>query len=72
MTPCGMLEDVRAIQWISWANGDVLLQVGKRGVTKIVAYGEPRHLAMVPWLAVYKDDMLWQRIDSAGKEIGYA
>lgn len=67
-----MLQDDRPILWVAWPYGSALMKVGMGGVTKIVAYGEPGHMANIPWLAIYKGDVLWQRVDAAGKEIGYA
>ena len=70
--PQDVLKDKRPIQWVAWADGNAFLRVGKDDVTRIVAYPEYGQFSMVPWLAVYKGDFLWQRIDISGKEIGYS
>lgn len=72
MKPCRITEDERPIKQITWADGQGWICVGREGVTKIVAYDEKGVMDFVPWLAVYKEDVIWQRIDAAGKEITYA
>ena len=46
-------------------------RVGWRGVNSIVAYGEPGQMAEVPWLAVYKDNVMVARIPAHAAEIIY-
>ena len=66
-----MLKDPRPIKWISWADGNGFIEVGQAGVTRIECYAELGQHCLVPWLAVYCGEQLWQRMDSMGKEIGY-
>ena len=64
-------DDERPIVWISWSDGNAFIKVGQQGVTKIEAYEEAGQMGWVPWLKVYAGDVVTQRIDAAGKEIGY-
>ena len=43
-----------------------IAKIGQDGVTKISAYAESGEMSYVPWLAVYKGDFLWQRVDVEG------
>jgi len=70
--PCSMLVDARPITSIVWADGNAIIKAGTDGVTKIVAYTECGQMAHVPWLAVYKGDEVYCRLDATGKEIYYS
>lgn len=73
MKPCDTLQDERAIETV-FLNHDteyVYFKVGELGVTKIEAYGEPGPHCNLPWIAIYKGDHLWQRIDASGTRIVY-
>lgn len=69
-----MADDPRPIKaiWMIGADQEMTDVVGQQGVTRIVVYGEPREMAMVPWLAVYKGDHLWSRIKASACQIMYA
>jgi len=41
------------------------------GITKIVAYGEPAEYCLVPWLAIYKGEEIWQRLPAGRVRIVY-
>ena len=45
--------------------------VGQRGVTAIIAYGEPGQVALVPWMAIFRGDHLAHRCPAAGHSITY-
>jgi hypothetical protein len=64
-----IIEDTREIKTIfkDW----FLIKVGENGVTKIVPYLEYGQMAMITWLAIYRGDFLWTRIDSTGLGIDY-
>ena len=41
-------------------------RVGWDRITKIAVYGENGDMAYIPWVAVYRDDVIWQRFRVAG------
>jgi hypothetical protein len=66
-----MFDDTREIKLY---NDDLVQQtvsVGKQGITKIECYAEKGSLDFIPYLAVYKDDVLIMRTPAIGKEIVY-
>jgi len=58
-----LLSDEREIDSI-WFSQDVVITVGRNGVTKIEAYGEPGEMALVPWFRILKGDFLYARVNS--------
>jgi hypothetical protein len=67
-----MLDDKREVSAVIWANGNAWFRVGKHGTTAIKLYPETGPMGWVPWIAIYKGDVISDRIDAAGKEIEYA
>ena len=66
----GIVIDPRPIVQVIAAGGRI---VGPHGVTKIVPYSEDGQMAGVPWLAVYRDEVIIMRVNCATVEsIHYA
>ncbi len=65
-----MNEDKRKI-W-SIFSGECIYRIGEQGITKIEVYQENGQLSPVNWLAVFREDFLWIRIDSCGWAVSYA
>ena len=64
-----MWEDKRSIKGIVMAGeGGDYWDVGRGGVTCIIAYGENGQMAEVTWLAVYEGDWLAHRVNAAHVE----
>lgn len=60
-----ILEDSREIKSIYWED-EGSITVGRAGVTKIEAYGEPGQCTYyVPWFKIWEGDHLDQRINGA-------
>ena len=60
-----ILEDKRPIKGLTnERQGCNFAWVGQGGVTRIEAYGEPGHMAMLPWFAVWHDDHLAGRVSA--------
>jgi hypothetical protein len=74
----GIIEDDRPIHFLTYAARpdcpawDCLAWVGRDGITKIVAYGEPGHMANRPWFAIYKGDHLFARVAAEHVVVWYA
>ncbi len=69
-----MTKDTRPIDtaWSDVPDG-AGATVGFDGTTRIIPYTENGQGAAVPWLAVYKGDFLWKRLNVANMaEIVYA
>ena len=64
-----LTADSRPIKSVSIfvAGEDMGFEVMESGVTKIEAYDEAGEMAMVPWIAIYEDEMIICRIP--GREI---
>jgi len=72
LKPCSMLDDKREIMAIYWNDNDEShYVVGKFGITKIVAYGEPGEYCYKPWIAIYRGEFLIRRVPAGMVEIGY-
>ena len=65
-----ILDDKREISRIVFPDLSVI-GVGLNGITKISPYEENGQMACVTWLAIYKGEFLWQRVDSVGLSIQY-
>lgn len=59
-----VVDDHREIVEI-WYEPDGVMTVGSIGITKIQAYREYGQLGFVAWFAVFKGDVVWQRINGA-------
>lgn len=76
--PVEMLQDQRSILSVSWegdpATGNpATYSVGDyNGVTRIECYGEPSHYCARPFIALYRGEEVWRRIDATGAWITYA
>ena len=72
--PKRILEDDRPIVMVVFPDKtEDFWEVGKGGITRIVAYAEVGNGAYVPWLAVYHGDAILQRVNAAYTEgIQYA
>jgi len=46
-------------------------KVGRKGITKIIAYYESGQMAAVPWIAVYAGDIIKYRFDAVNCVIEY-
>ncbi len=57
---CTIMKDEREIDSL-W-DGEWFVQVGIPNITRIRAYGEPGHMAMLPWFAVYNGDEILMRV----------
>ncbi len=58
-----IIDDRREISWIDFNDSDgTHMTAGKFGCGKIVAYAEHGSLGPVPYLAVYKDGQVEQKI----------
>lgn len=68
-TTC-LLEDNREITAVSFGYPDGF-SVGNYGVTKIAIYGEPGEYCMIPWVAIYKGDVITHRIPAHLVMVGY-
>lgn len=68
----GMLQDEREISavWFLCEDGGGY-SVGTVGTTKIAAYGEPGHMASIPFIAVYGGDELLVRIPATAVSVHY-
>jgi hypothetical protein len=67
-----MIQDQRPIKSVDWFDRQEAYSVGHGGVTKIEAYGEPSHYCARPFIAVWKGEFLWKRLDAAGVEVEYS
>ncbi len=61
-----IIRDKRTIE-SAWSTGpdEVGATIGFENVTKIVPYWENGEMATVAWLAVYRGDVLWKRLNCA-------
>lgn len=65
-------EDTREIEAIYWDDeSDSQFNVGRFGVEKIVAYAETGEYSFVPFLAIYKEGEIWQRVSALKVRIMY-
>ena len=65
-------EDPRPIEALYWNDVDGnSLRIGRKGVTKIEAYGESGMHCDLPWLAVFKGDEIFSRVPAYQVEIHY-
>ena len=63
-----ILDDDRPIVWVEMSPGGeeaTFWRVGYDGVTSIVPYEENGQGAAVPWLEIYKDDVVAARANCA-------
>jgi len=67
-----MFDDEREIKYYNNDIAQETVAVGKDGVTKIEVYKEHGNGAFIPYLAVWKGEVLFMRTASIGKEIVYA
>jgi hypothetical protein len=67
-----VLEDKRNIVALSCDLAKYTWRVGVDGVTKIEAYGEPGHMAKIPWFAIWINDELSLRMDGTAKTVSYS
>lgn len=74
MSKNDILNDEREISRIAEgpAGYDEVAGVGRHGVTKITAYGEPGEYCLIPFYAVYKDDEIIMRVPAAKLAVFYA
>lgn len=67
-----MLDDKRDIHEVHFLGADAgFFAVGRNGIEKIVAYGEPGHMALIPWIAVYKEGQIVYRFPAGQVQICY-
>lgn len=67
-----MFDDEREIKYYNNDIAQETVKVGKDGVTKIEVYKEHGNGDFIPYLAVWKGDVLFMRTAAIGKEIVYA
>jgi len=69
-----VLEDMRKIKALHCDLGEETHSffVGEGGITRIEAYAENGHMALVPWFAVYKGEEIAVRMDGLGKTVCYS
>ena len=63
-------KDARPIAAIVW-DGPEYFRVGQSDVTAIEAYDESGHMAPVPWIAVFKGDVIVCRVQADHVTISY-
>ena len=66
-----MNDDEREIKLINNDVAQETIAVGKDGVTKIEVYREHGNGDFIPYLKVWKKDLLFMRTPAIGKEIIY-
>jgi hypothetical protein len=66
-----LTEDKRPIKSISSDEGRYTLKIGQDGITKIEVYEEMGQMTYIPWIAIWKGDVLSIRMDVQGKSIEY-
>ena len=64
----GIVNDSRPIVQVITARGVGVIQYG---VTKIVPYSEDGQIEGVPWLAIYRDEVIIMRVNCAAVESIY-
>ncbi len=64
-------EDPREIDGLHFDNVRISVHVGQDGVTRLEAYLEPGQMAMVPYIKVWCDSHLWQRVPASLCRISY-
>ena len=68
-----MIDDKRPITTVLFNDErGCMYQVGMRGCTKIVVYGEPGEFCMKPWVAVYAGEEILTRIPAGQVQIVYS
>jgi hypothetical protein len=67
-----MYDDEREIKYYNNDIAQETVSVGKDGVTKIEVYKEHGNGDFIPYLAVWKGNVLFMRTAAIGKEIVYA
>lgn len=67
-----MLDDKREIDQVYFFGAEAgYFAVGRNGTEKIVVYGEPGHMALIPWIAVYKEGQIVYRFPAEQVQICY-
>lgn len=66
-----MYDDERVIKYYNNDISQETVSVGKDGVTKIEVYKEHGNGDFIPYLAIWKGDVLFMRTAAIGKEIVY-
>jgi len=66
-----MFDDEREIKYYNNDAAQVTVAVGKDGVTKIEVYKEQGPYEFIPYLKVWKGEVLFMRTPAIGKEIVY-
>jgi len=67
-----IIEDQREIGGVYFDDEEgSRFQVGENGVTSIKAYGENAEYCLVPWLAIYRGEEIWQRLPAGRVRIYY-
>ena len=66
-----ILEDEREIIAIYWDAPDGRMRKGDGGITAIKVYGEPGEYGYVPFLAIMRGDVIWQRMTALHVRIVY-
>lgn len=70
--PVTIENDKREIDSVWWDNADdAHIKVGKGGITKIVAYGEPSMHCNIAWIAIYRGDIISHRFPASQVGIIY-
>lgn len=64
-----MLDDKRPIKQIF--REYACYCIGGNGITAILLYQEPGQMGMINYAAIYKDEILWLRIDLSGWGVEY-
>jgi len=67
-----MYDDEREIAYYNNDLAQQTVSVGKDGVTKIEVYAEHGNGDFIPYLAVWRGDVLFMRTPAIGKDIVYA
>lgn len=67
-----MFDDKREIKYYNNDVAQTSVMVGKDGITKIKVYKEHGNGDFIPYLAVWKGDVLYMRTPAIGKEIIYS
>ena len=66
-----ILEDTRKIESIHDDAAGITWHIVGGEVTKIEAYGEPGEYCLIPYLAIWKGDFLYERRPALGLRINY-
>ena len=66
-----MFDDEREISQINNDIAQTTIRVGEEGVTKIEAYKEHGNGDFIPYLAIWRGDVLFMRTPAIGKDVFY-